>query len=76
MFVEGEIRNDLYLVLCSGDFDRGSKKAAKNIEVMVTVFDSDNKEIPVSGMLSWKREFKAPHCPVLKYHANLLRVRD
>ncbi|XP_041348666.1 dedicator of cytokinesis protein 3-like isoform X2 [Gigantopelta aegis] len=46
-----EMRNDLYIGLCSGDFDRGNKKAAKNIEIKVTVFDSEDNEIPdcISG---------------------------
>ncbi|XP_048252817.1 dedicator of cytokinesis protein 3-like isoform X2 [Haliotis rufescens] len=42
----GEVRNDLYLTLVNSEFDRGSKKAAKNVEVTVTVFDSNGDMIP------------------------------
>lgn len=42
----GEVRNDLYIVLNCGDFERGNKKAAKNVEVELTAFDSDGKPIP------------------------------
>ncbi|XP_046548720.1 dedicator of cytokinesis protein 3-like isoform X2 [Haliotis rubra] len=42
----GEVRNDLYLTLVNSEFDRGSKKAAKNVEVTVTVYDSNGDLIP------------------------------
>ncbi|XP_067684000.1 dedicator of cytokinesis protein 3-like isoform X2 [Haliotis asinina] len=47
----GEVRNDLYLTLVNSEFDRGSKKAAKNVEVTVTVYDSNGDLIPecISG---------------------------
>ncbi|CAE1274916.1 DOCK3 [Acanthosepion pharaonis] len=41
----GEVRNDLYIVLNCGDFERGNKKAAKNVEVEMTAFDSDGNII-------------------------------
>jgi hypothetical protein len=32
----------------SAEFDRGNKKAQKNVEVNVTVFDAEGNKIPVS----------------------------
>ncbi|KAK6177339.1 hypothetical protein SNE40_015458 [Patella caerulea] len=42
----GEVRNDLYITICSAEFERGSKKAAKNVEVDVTVYDEGGHIIP------------------------------
>ncbi|KAL5015298.1 hypothetical protein ScPMuIL_009568 [Solemya velum] len=42
----GEVRNDFYVTLVGGEFDRGSKKAQKNIEVKVYVIDADGNVIP------------------------------
>ena len=39
----GEIRNDLYLTLDRGNFDRGGKAASRNIEVGVVVIDQNGK---------------------------------
>ncbi|CAH1784994.1 unnamed protein product [Owenia fusiformis] len=41
VIMPGDVRNDLYLTLSHGDFDRGSKTSSKNIEVKVTVLDKD-----------------------------------
>lgn len=43
----GEVRNDVYLELREGDFDRDGKKAQKNVEVKVTVLDKEGRNIPV-----------------------------
>ena len=43
----GDMRNDLYLTLTRGDFEKGAKTAAKNIEVRVTMFDADGNVIQV-----------------------------
>lgn len=45
------MRNDVYLELCEGDFDRDGKKAQKNVEVKVTVLDKEGRHIPVSFIL-------------------------
>ena len=37
----GEVRNDIYLTLVEGVYEKGSKTAQKNIEVVVTAFNSD-----------------------------------
>ncbi|XP_056000807.1 dedicator of cytokinesis protein 3-like isoform X2 [Ostrea edulis] len=42
----GEVRNDVYLELHEGDFDRDGKKAQKNVEVRITVLDKEGRRIP------------------------------
>ena len=37
VIMPGEIRNDLYLTLDRGNFDRGGKTASRNVEVSVVV---------------------------------------
>lgn len=43
----GDVRNDIYVTLVQGDFDKGSKTTAKNVEVTVSVYDEDGKRLEV-----------------------------
>ncbi|KAL3852348.1 hypothetical protein ACJMK2_016003, partial [Sinanodonta woodiana] len=45
LYTLGAVRNDLYVTLQSGEFDRGSKTAQRNIEVKVTVYDAQKQQI-------------------------------
>ena len=45
--VPGDIRNDLYLTLERGDFERGGKSVQKNIEVTVYVLYADGEILKV-----------------------------
>lgn len=36
VILPGDVRNDLYLTLISGEFSKGSKSTDKNVEVMVS----------------------------------------
>ena len=45
------MRNDFYVTLKSGEFDRGNKSAQKNIEVKVTVYDREGQLIKVNILL-------------------------
>ncbi|XP_052125383.1 dedicator of cytokinesis protein 4 isoform X2 [Frankliniella occidentalis] len=45
VIMPGDIRNDLYLTLERGEFERGGKSTAKNIEVTILVLDSDGKPL-------------------------------
>lgn len=38
-FSPGDVRNDIYLTLVQGEFDKGSKKTQKNVEVTMCVCD-------------------------------------
>jgi hypothetical protein len=40
-------RNDLYLILERGEFEKGGKSTGKNIEVTVQVLDSDGTVLQV-----------------------------
>ena len=44
----GDVRNDLYLTLLRGEFEKGAKTAQRNVEVRVVVLDSEGQVIPVS----------------------------
>ena len=46
-FVPGDIRNDLYLTLERGEFERGGKSVQKNIEVTVYVLYADGDTLKV-----------------------------
>ncbi|XP_041426843.1 dedicator of cytokinesis protein 1 isoform X2 [Xenopus laevis] len=45
IIMPGDIRNDIYVTLIQGDFDRGNKTAQKNVEVSLSVFDEDGKRL-------------------------------
>ncbi|KPP73966.1 dedicator of cytokinesis protein 5-like [Scleropages formosus] len=39
--VPGNVRNDIYVTLLQGEFERSKKKTPKNVEVMLSVLDED-----------------------------------
>lgn len=41
------MRNDIYVTLVQGDFDKGSKTTPKNVEVTMSVYDEDGKKLEV-----------------------------
>ncbi|XP_066992689.2 dedicator of cytokinesis protein 3 [Anabrus simplex] len=43
VIMPGDVRNDLYLALERGEFERGGKSTGKNIEATILVLDSDGK---------------------------------
>lgn len=46
IIMPGDVRNDLFLVIDRGEFERGGKSTAKNIEVVVRIIDLNGKIIP------------------------------
>lgn len=48
VIMPGDVRNDLYLTLEKGEFERGGKSTGKNIEVTVLVLDSEKNVVRVS----------------------------
>lgn len=48
VILPGDVRNDLYITILSGDFPKGSKTSDKNVEVTATVCDESGVQIPVS----------------------------
>ena len=45
--ISGDVRNDLYLTLNCGQFERGNKTAGKNVEVKVGVFNNKGEPLQV-----------------------------
>lgn len=43
----GYVRNDIYVTLLQGEFDRGKKKTPKNVEVMMSVLDEEGNPMEV-----------------------------
>lgn len=48
VIMPGDVRNDLYLMLDKGEFERGGKSTGKNIEVTVVVLDGKKNVVKVS----------------------------
>ncbi|XP_074789497.1 dedicator of cytokinesis protein 5-like isoform X2 [Athene noctua] len=45
--LQGDIRSDICVTLVQGDFDKGSRTAAKTAEVTVSVYDEDGKRLEI-----------------------------
>ncbi|TRY86430.1 hypothetical protein DNTS_004205 [Danionella cerebrum] len=45
IILPGYVRNDIYVTLLQGEFDRGKKKTPKNVEVIMTVLDEDGNHM-------------------------------
>lgn len=43
----GNVRNDIYVTLLQGEFDRGKKKTPKNVEVLLSVHDENGNPVEV-----------------------------
>uniref|UniRef100_A0A3Q3JZH3 Dedicator of cytokinesis 5 n=1 Tax=Monopterus albus TaxID=43700 RepID=A0A3Q3JZH3_MONAL len=41
IILPGNVRNDIYITLVQGEFDRGKKKTPKNVEVILSVHDDE-----------------------------------
>lgn len=68
IIMPGDVRNDIYLTLQGGDFDKYNKTTQKNVEVIMCVCDEDGKVIQVSAEVS--RHVSAPesHVQQLRWH--------
>uniref|UniRef100_A0A1A8G425 Dedicator of cytokinesis 5 n=1 Tax=Nothobranchius korthausae TaxID=1143690 RepID=A0A1A8G425_9TELE len=45
IILPGNVRNDIYVTLLQGEFDRGKKKTPKNVEVILSVHDDEGNPI-------------------------------
>lgn len=48
VFLIGEMRNDLYITVERGEFEKGGKSVARNVEVTMHVVDSSGQILKVS----------------------------
>ncbi|MGH0165729.1 UNVERIFIED_CONTAM: hypothetical protein FKN15_052987 [Acipenser sinensis] len=46
IIMPGDVRNDIYINLQSGDFDKYNKTSQKNVEVIMCVCDEEGKVVP------------------------------
>lgn len=60
----GDVRNDIYLTLVQGEFDKGSKKTQKNVEVTVCVCDESGGVLQVQQALDRARAGCPPCHPL------------
>ena len=51
-FFTGNVRNDIYVTLLQGEFDRGKKKTPKNVEVILSVHDDEGNPMEVTEFSS------------------------
>ncbi|XP_078269755.1 dedicator of cytokinesis protein 1 isoform X2 [Rhinoraja longicauda] len=45
IIMPGDVRNDIYVTLVQGEFDKGNKTTSKNIEVTMMVYDEEGKRL-------------------------------
>lgn len=69
VIMPGEVRNDLYLTLDRGNFERGGKAAARNIEITICVLDRDGHLIENCVFYSMNQGCTKVALPIL-YHNN------
>ena len=48
--IAGDVRNDIYVTLIHGEFDKGKKKTPKNVEVTMSVHDEEGRLLEVSDV--------------------------
>lgn len=52
VLLPGIVRNDFYITLLQGEFDRGKKKTPKNVEVILSVHNDEGNPMEVKEKLS------------------------
>ncbi|XP_054640181.1 dedicator of cytokinesis protein 3-like isoform X2 [Dunckerocampus dactyliophorus] len=70
VIMPGDVRNDLYLTLERGDFERGGKSVQKNIEVGVFVLSADGELVKDCVSLGCGEPNMAAHRSFVLYHNN------
>lgn len=65
------MRNDLYVTLERGEFEKGGKSVARNVEITVCVLDTDGLVLKVKHSLVQIRNTSAVIYKDIKQHADL-----
>ena len=47
VILPGDVRNDIYVTLEGGTFEKGAKRSERNVEVAIEVIDGARQVIPV-----------------------------
>lgn len=68
VILPGDVRNDLYLTLVSGEFSKGSKTSDKNIEVTVVVCNEKGQCVPDVMTLGAGASMLDEYKSVIYYH--------
>ncbi|KAK9873197.1 hypothetical protein WA026_021430 [Henosepilachna vigintioctopunctata] len=68
VILPGDIRNDLYLTLISGEFTKGNKSSDKNVEVTITVCNESGHAIPAVISLGGGAQPLSEYKSVIYYH--------
>jgi hypothetical protein len=51
-FLIGEMRNDLYITIERGEFEKGGKNVARNVDVTMFIVDSSGQTLKVGSFWS------------------------
>ncbi|XP_074036384.1 dedicator of cytokinesis spg isoform X2 [Leptinotarsa decemlineata] len=70
VIMPGDVRNDLYLYLDKGEFERGGKSTGKNIEVSIVVLDSEKNVIKNCLWGASGSEATSEYNSMIIYHHN------
>ncbi|OAD58785.1 Dedicator of cytokinesis protein 3 [Eufriesea mexicana] len=70
VIMPGDVRNDLYLKLERGEFERGGKSTGKNIEVTILVLDSDGQPLEECLFGAAGMEGSSAYQSLVIYHHN------
>ncbi|XP_034179814.1 dedicator of cytokinesis protein myoblast city isoform X2 [Osmia lignaria lignaria] len=70
VILPGDVRNDLYLTLISGEFNKGSKSTDKNVEVTVKVCNECG--VPIPGVMT----LGGGTSPIDEYHSVIYYHED
>ncbi|CAB0010662.1 unnamed protein product [Nesidiocoris tenuis] len=70
VIMPGDVRNDLYICVEKGEFERGGKSTAKNIEVSVMVLDNQGNTIEDSVFGASGMDGASVYKSAVMYHTN------
>ncbi|XP_024223955.1 dedicator of cytokinesis protein 3 isoform X3 [Bombus impatiens] len=70
VIMPGDVRNDLYLKLERGEFERGGKSTGKNIEVTILVLDADGQPLEECLFGAAGMEGSSEYQSLVIYHHN------
>jgi len=70
VIMPGHVRNDLYLTLERGEFEKGGKSTGKNIEVSIVVLDYEGNVVPDCIWGASGTDPSAEYRSMIIYHHN------